>query len=41
MTNAIAEFSKKIDEKLVDPLRQVLKGRTLVCDPRRVSRSQT
>lgn len=30
MTNAIAEFSKKIDEKLVDPLRQVLKGRTLV-----------
>ena len=33
MTNAIAEFSKKIDEKLVDPLRQVLKGRTLVNEP--------
>jgi uncharacterized linocin/CFP29 family protein len=30
MTNAIAEFSKKIDDKLVEPLRQVNKGRTLV-----------
>src|SRR5512141_62478 len=30
MTNAIAEFSKKIDQKLVNPLRLVLKGRQLV-----------
>jgi len=28
--NALAEFSKKIDTKLVEPLRQVNKGRTLV-----------
>lgn len=30
MTNALAEFSKQIDPKLVDPLRKVLKGRRLV-----------
>jgi uncharacterized linocin/CFP29 family protein len=30
MTNPLAEFSKKIDERLVDPLRKVLKGRRLV-----------
>jgi uncharacterized linocin/CFP29 family protein len=30
MTNAIATFSRKLDEKLVNPLRQVLKGRQLV-----------
>lgn len=30
MTNAITQFSKKLDEKIVDPLRQVLKGRELV-----------
>lgn len=30
MTNAIATFSKELDNKLVDPLRQVLKGRQLV-----------
>jgi len=30
MVNALTEFSKKLDEKLVSPLRQVLKGRKLV-----------
>jgi uncharacterized linocin/CFP29 family protein len=30
MTNALELFSRKIDEKLVDPLRKVLKGRKLV-----------
>ncbi len=30
MTNPLAEFSKKIDSKLVEPLRKVLKGRKLV-----------
>lgn len=30
MVNALAEFSKKIDEKIVPPLRQVLKGRKYV-----------
>lgn len=30
MTNALATFSKALDEKLVPPLRQVLKGRQLV-----------
>lgn len=30
MVNAIATFSKKLDQKLVDPLRNVLKGRKLV-----------
>jgi uncharacterized linocin/CFP29 family protein len=30
MTNALATFSKAIDNELVDPLRQVLKGRQLV-----------
>ena len=30
MTNALATFSKALDDKLVPPLRQVLKGRQLV-----------
>lgn len=30
MTNAIVEFSKQLDKKIVSPLRQVLKGRQLV-----------
>lgn len=30
MTNAYDEFSKKLDEKIVEPLRQVNKGRRLV-----------
>lgn len=30
MTNALATFSKEMDDKLVSPLRQVLKGRQLV-----------
>lgn len=30
MTNPLAEFSKKLDEKLIPPLRQVLKGRKYV-----------
>lgn len=30
MTNQISEFSKAVDPKLVNPLRQVLKGRKLV-----------
>lgn len=30
MVNALAEFSKKVDEKIVPPLRQVLKGRKYV-----------
>lgn len=30
MTNALATYSKEVDDKLVSPLRQVLKGRKLV-----------
>ncbi len=30
MVNALATFSKKTESKLVDPLRNVLKGRQLV-----------
>ncbi len=30
MTNAVSEFSKVLDKKIIPPLRQVLKGRALV-----------